>query len=48
MELGSGDLADQACSQRQEASYSLRMVSIGRKTLRLALSQSPEHVEGKE
>jgi hypothetical protein len=44
--LRSGDLLDQACSQRQEASYSLGMVSSGHMTLRLALSQAPEHVEG--
>jgi hypothetical protein len=47
--LGSGDLfSDQACSQRQEASYSLGMISSGRTTFRLALSQAPEHVEGEE
>jgi hypothetical protein len=47
--LGSGDLfSDQACSQRQEASYSLGMMSSGRTTFRLALSQALEHVEGKE
>jgi hypothetical protein len=48
IELGSGDLSDQACSQRQEASYSLGMVSFGRMTLRLALSQASEHVEEKD
>jgi hypothetical protein len=26
----------------------IRVVSLGRMTLRLALSQAPEHVEGKE
>jgi hypothetical protein len=46
--LGSGDLLNQACSQQQEASYSLRMASSGRMTLRLAYSQAPEHVEGEE
>jgi hypothetical protein len=46
--LRSGDLPDQACSWRQEASYSFAMVSLGRTTLRLALSQAPEHIEGKE
>jgi hypothetical protein len=46
--LRSGDLFDQACSQRREASYSLGMMSSGRATLRLTLSQSPEHVEGEE
>jgi hypothetical protein len=46
--LRSGDLPDQACSYRQEASYSFGMVSLGRMTLRLALSQAPEHIEGKE
>jgi hypothetical protein len=46
--LGSGDLCDQACSWRQEASYSLGVVSSGRTTPRLALSQAPEHVEGEE
>jgi hypothetical protein len=48
VELRSGDLLDQACSRRQEASYSLGMVSSGRTTLMLALSQAPEHVEGEE
>jgi hypothetical protein len=48
IELSSGDFSDQACSQRQEASYSLRMVSLGRLTLRLASSQAPEHVEGED
>jgi hypothetical protein len=42
------DLLDQVCSQRQEASYSLGMVSSGRTTHRLALSQAPERVEGEE
>jgi hypothetical protein len=44
--LRSSDLFNQACSQRQEASYSLGMVSSGRMAPRLALSQAPEHVEG--
>jgi hypothetical protein len=48
IELGSGDLSDQACSHRQEASYSSGIVSLGRMILRLALSQAPERVEGKE
>jgi hypothetical protein len=48
IELGSGDLSDQACLQWQEDSYSLGVVCSGRMTLRLALSQAPEHVEGKE
>jgi hypothetical protein len=48
IELGSDNLSDQACSRWQEASHSLRMVSLGRMTLRLALSQALEHVEGKE
>jgi hypothetical protein len=49
LELGSGDLfSDQACSQRQESSYSLGMMSSGRTIPRLALSQAPEHVEGEE
>jgi hypothetical protein len=48
IELESGDLSDQACSQWQEASYSLEIVSLGRMTLRLALSEAPERVEGKE
>jgi hypothetical protein len=48
LRLRFGDLLDQACSQRQEASYSLRMASSGRMTLRLALSQAPERVEGEE
>jgi hypothetical protein len=48
IELGSVDLSDQERSRRQEASHSLRMVSLGRMTLRLALNQAPEHVEGKE
>jgi hypothetical protein len=47
IELGSGDLFGQGCSQRQEASYSLGMMSLGWMTLRLAFSQAPEHVEGK-
>jgi hypothetical protein len=46
--LRSDDLFDQACSQRQEASYSLRMVSSGRMTPRLDLSQAPKSVEGEE
>jgi hypothetical protein len=46
--LESGDLSDQACSRRQEASYSLGMVSSGRMTFKLALSQAPEHVQGEE
>jgi hypothetical protein len=46
--LRSSDLLDQACSQRQEASYLLGMVSSGRTTLRLALGQAPERVEGEE
>jgi hypothetical protein len=46
--LRSGDLPDQACSWRQEASYSFAMVSLGRTTLKLALSQAPEHIKGKE
>jgi hypothetical protein len=48
VELGSGDLSDQACSRRQEAPHSLRMVSLGRVTLKLTLSQATENVEGKE
>jgi hypothetical protein len=48
IELGSGDLSDQAGSRWQEASHSLKTVSLGRMTLRLALSQAPEHVEGKD
>jgi hypothetical protein len=46
--LRSGDLPNQACSWWQEASYSFAMVFLGRTTLRLALSQAPEHIEGKE
>jgi hypothetical protein len=46
--LRSDDLFDQACSQWQEASYSLGVVSSGPMTPRLALSQAPEHVEGEE
>jgi hypothetical protein len=46
MGLGSSDLSDQACLQRQETSYSLGMVSLGQMTLRLAMSQALEHVEG--
>jgi hypothetical protein len=46
--LRSGDLLDQACSQRQKASYLLGMVSSGRTTLRLAMSQALERVEGEE
>jgi hypothetical protein len=48
IELGFSDLSDQAYSRRQEASHSLRMVSLGCMTLRLALSQAPEHVEVKD
>jgi hypothetical protein len=46
--LRSGDFFDQAHSQWQKALYLLGMVSLGRMTLRLALSQAPEHIEGKE
>jgi hypothetical protein len=46
--LRSGDLFDQACSQRQKSSYSLGMVSSGQMTPWLALSQAPEHVAGEE
>jgi hypothetical protein len=42
----SGDLIDQACSQRQMALYSLGMMSSGRMTLGLALSQAPKQFEG--
>jgi hypothetical protein len=45
--LRSGDLPDQACSWRQEASYSFAMVSLGRATLRLALSQAPSISRGR-
>jgi hypothetical protein len=31
-----------------EGKYSLGMMSLGRTTLRLALSQAPEHVEEEE
>jgi hypothetical protein len=48
IELGSGDLSDQACSRRQEASHSLLILSLGRMTLRLALCHALDHVEGKE
>jgi hypothetical protein len=48
LELRSGDLIDQACSRRQRALYSLGMMSSGRTTLRLALSQALEDVEGEE
>jgi hypothetical protein len=44
----SGDLSDQAGSRQQEAPLLLNFVSLGRMTLRLALSQAPEHVEGKD
>jgi hypothetical protein len=46
--LWSGDFSDQACSQRQEALYSLGTISSGRTTFKFALSQAPEHVEGEE
>jgi hypothetical protein len=39
--LWSSDLSDQAYSWRQEASYSLRLVSLGRTTVRLALAKPP-------
>jgi hypothetical protein len=48
IELGSSDISDQASSRRQEASHSLKKVSLGRMSLRLALSQAPEHAEGKD
>jgi hypothetical protein len=44
----SGDLSDQVGSRQQEASLLLNFVSLGRMTRRLALSQAPEHVEGKD
>jgi hypothetical protein len=47
IELGSGDLSDQARSRWQEASHLLKTASLGCMTLRLALSQALEHVEGK-
>jgi hypothetical protein len=46
--ISHSDLLNQACSRRKEASYSLGMVSSGRTTLRLALSQAPERVQGDE
>jgi hypothetical protein len=46
--LRSGDLSGQACSWRQEASYSFAMISLSRTTVRLAFSQAPEHIKGKE
>jgi hypothetical protein len=47
--LGSGDpFLTKHASRRQKASCSLGVVSSGRTTLRLALSQAPEHVEGEE
>jgi hypothetical protein len=46
--LRSSDLLDQACFQRREALYSLEVASSGRTTLKLALSQAPERVEGEE
>jgi hypothetical protein len=48
IELGSGDHSDQAGLRQQEASQTLKKVSLGRMTLGLALSQAPEHVEGKD
>jgi hypothetical protein len=44
--LRSGDLSDQAYSWRQEASYSLRLVSLGRTTFRLALAKPPSMSRG--
>jgi hypothetical protein len=47
--LRSGDsFSTKHASQRQMASCSLRVVSSGRRTLRLAMNQAPEHVEGEE
>jgi hypothetical protein len=47
--LRSGDhFSTKHGSRRQKASSSLGVVSSGRRTLRLALRQTPEHVEGEE
>jgi hypothetical protein len=42
--LRSGDLPDQACSWRQEASYSFAMISLGRATLWLAFLAKPPSI----
>jgi hypothetical protein len=46
--LRSGDLSDQAYSWRQEASYSLRLVSLDRTTFRLALAKPPSMSRGRD
>jgi hypothetical protein len=46
--LRSGDLSDQADSWRQEASYLLRLVSLGRTTFRLALAKPPSMSRGRD
>jgi hypothetical protein len=46
--LRSGDLSYQAYSWRQEASYSLVMVSLGRTTFRLALAKPPSMSRGRD
>jgi hypothetical protein len=47
--LRSGDpFSTKHASRRQKALCSLVVVSSGRRTLRLALSQAPEHAEGEE
>jgi hypothetical protein len=45
--LRSGDLLDQSCSQRQDASYSLGMVSSGRMALKLASAKPPSMSRGR-
>jgi hypothetical protein len=46
--LRSGDLSDQAYLWRREASYSLRLVSIGRTTFRLAFAKPPSMPRGRD
>jgi hypothetical protein len=46
--LKSSDLSDQAYSWRQEASYSLRLVSLGHTTFRLALAKPPSMSRGRD
>jgi hypothetical protein len=46
--LRSGNLSDQAYSWRQETSYSLRLVSLGHTTFRLALAKPPSISRGRD
>jgi hypothetical protein len=46
--LRSGDLSNQAYSWRREASYLLKLVSLGRATFRLALAKPPSMSRGRD